>query len=80
MRNVTIRRCPTCPAIVGHTDRLAAELRNDPDAKVKVVDGNKGEFAVAADVRTVDAKNGESLGVVADPAAETHGTTTATAV
>jgi hypothetical protein len=73
MKNVTIRRCPTCSAIGGHTDQLAADLRKDPNVRVNVVDGNKGEFAVDVDGRRVTATDGESLRDVSDIAREIRG-------
>jgi hypothetical protein len=40
---------------------VAAQLRNDPNLNVQVVDGNKGEFSVAVDGREVIRKTGDSL-------------------
>jgi hypothetical protein len=80
MKNVTIRRCATCQNIGGHADQLAADLRNDPDVRVNVVDGARGEFSVEVDGRAVNAKNGESLRDASDLAAEIRGSGTASAV
>ena len=74
MRNVTIRRCPTCQTIGSHTDQLQASLRNDPNLNVRVVDGSKGEFTVEVDGRPVNAKDGESLRSPDEVAAEIRGT------
>ena len=79
MRNVTIRRCPTCQNIGSHTDQLVSELRNDPNLNVSVVDGNKGEFTVDVDGKRINAKNGESLRDVSDLSSEIHGAPVATA-
>ncbi len=70
MKNVTIRRCPTCQNIGSHTDQLAADLRNDPNVKVNVVDGAKGEFEVEVNGRSVNTKNGESLRDTSELASE----------
>lgn len=80
MKTVTIRRCPTCSSIGSHTDQLVADLRKDPDVRVNVVDGHKGEFAVDVDGRRVDATDGESLLDVSAIAAEIRGGQTVTAV
>ena len=77
MKNVTIRRCPTCSSISGHTDQVAAELRKDPDLKVNVVDGSKGEFSVEVDGRPVRAKSGESMRDPSELASEIRGATAA---
>jgi len=61
MKTVTIHRCPTCHTIGGHTDRLLASLKDDPDLKVDVVDGAKGEFSVEVDGRRIRGKSGEVL-------------------
>ena len=79
MRNVTIRRCPVCQNIGSHTDQLAADLRNDPNMKVDVVDGNKGEFTVEVDGRRINAMNGESLRDASDIVSEVRGAHAATA-
>ena len=79
MKNVTIRRCPTCPNIGGHTDQLAAELRSDPNVRVNVVDGAKGEFGVEVDGRPINAMDGASLRPPAEMAAEIRGPEVATA-
>lgn len=79
MKNVTIRRCPTCQNIGGHTDQLAAELRTDPELKVNVVDGAKGEFTVDVDGRSVNAMDGASLRPPSEVAAEIRGNELSTA-
>jgi hypothetical protein len=79
MKNVTIRRCPTCSAIGSHTDQLAEDLRKDPNVRVNVVDGGKGEFAVEVDGKPVNARNGESLRDASDLGAEIRGVQVATA-
>lgn len=61
MRNVTIHRCPTCPNIGGYTNQLVTALRNDPNVKVNVVDGHKGEFSVDVDGLPINTMDGESL-------------------
>ena len=73
MRNVTIRRCPTCQNIGSHTNELANELRNDPNLRVNVVDGRKGEFSVEVDGRSINAMDGESLRDASDVALEIRG-------
>jgi len=73
MKNVTIRRCPTCSNIISYTDQLTAELRNDPDVKVNVVDGSKGEFTAEVDGRRINGKNGDSLRDASEAAAEIRG-------
>jgi len=73
MKNVTIRRCPTCSNIGSYTDQLTAELRNDPDVKVNVVDGSKGEFTAEVDGRRINGKNGDSLRDASEVAAEIRG-------
>jgi enoyl-CoA hydratase/carnithine racemase len=80
MKNVTIRRCPTCSNIGSHTDQLAADLRNDPNVKVNVVDGAKGEFSVEVDGRKINGMSGESLRDASDLATEIRGGQSATAV
>jgi hypothetical protein len=40
---------------------VAAQLRNDPNLNVQVVDGNKGEFSVSVDGREVVRKTGDDL-------------------
>jgi len=79
MKNVTIRRCPTCQNIGSHTDQVAADLRKDSTVRVNVVDGAKGEFSVEVDGRAVNAKSGESLRDASDLAAEIRGAGTASA-
>lgn len=73
MKNVTIRRCPTCQNIGSHTDQLAAELRNDTNTRVNVVDGSKGEFTVEVDGRRINGSNGDSLRDTSDLANEIRG-------
>ena len=73
MRDVTIRRCPTCPNIGSHTDQITAALRNDPNLNVRVVDGNKGEFNVEVDGKTINGTSGASLRTPNEVAAEIRG-------
>lgn len=80
MKNVTIRRCPVCQNIGSHTDQLAADLRNDPNVKVDVVDGAKGEFAIEVDGRRIDGTSGDSLRDASELAAEIRGRQPASAV
>jgi|GEM_PF-2264321 len=70
MKNVTIHRCPVCDTIKGRAAQLASELQNDPDAKVNVVDGSKGEFSIEVDGQRIDGKSGDSLKEASDLAAE----------
>jgi hypothetical protein len=79
MKNVTIRRCPVCQNIGSHTDQLAADLRNDPNVKVNIVDGAKGEFTVDVDGRSVNAMDGASLRSPSEVSAEIRGNEVATA-
>lgn len=64
MKQVTIHRCPVCPNIGGLTDSAVAELENEKDVQVQVVDGAKGEFTVEVDGRKVVAPKGEMLPTV----------------
>jgi hypothetical protein len=73
MRNVTIHRCPVCDTIKGRTDDLVADLRNDPDVNVSVVDGSKGELSVEVDGQRIDGKSGDSLRDASELAAEIRG-------
>jgi hypothetical protein len=73
MRNVAIHRCPACDKIKGRTDDLVAEMRNDPDVKVSVVDGAKGEFSVEVDGQQIDGKSGYALREASELAAEIRG-------
>lgn len=60
MSQVTIKRCPTCPAIRNHTPGVADAIRGlglDP----RVEDGVEGEFAVLVDGVPVIQRNGETL-------------------
>ncbi|VTR95341.1 unnamed protein product [Gemmata massiliana] len=79
MKNVTIRRCPTCPNIGSHTDQLTSALRNDPNLNVRVVDGNKGEFNVEVDGRSINGTSGASLRTPEEVAAEIRGVEVASA-
>lgn len=67
MKTVTIHRCPVCDTIKGKTDRLVADLKDDPDLRVNVVDGSRGEFTVEVDGRRIDGNE------TADLAAEIRG-------
>lgn len=73
MKQVTIRRCPTCSAIGGHTDQVKAVFANDPDVRVNVVDGKKGEFNVEVDGKRVTSMTGESLRSVDELAGDIRG-------
>jgi hypothetical protein len=79
MRNVTIRRCPTCQNIGGHADQLASELRSDPNLNVQVVNGTEREFTVEVDGRRINPMNGESLRDASELAAEIRGVEVASA-
>lgn len=61
MKQVTIRRCPTCSTIGSLTNSVSAALKNDKDVKVQVVDGAKGEFTVEVDDRKVAGPTGDML-------------------
>lgn len=74
MRDVTIRRCPECQNIGGHANQLASELKTDPNVRVKIEDGNKGEFTAQVDGRRIDGKQGDSLRDPREMAAEIRGT------
>ncbi|MFO0954216.1 MAG: hypothetical protein U0835_24275 [Isosphaeraceae bacterium] len=73
MRNVTIHRCPVCDTIKGQSDRLVAELENDPDVTVRVVDGQRGEFSVDVDGQRIEGKSGDTLRDPSELAAEIRG-------
>jgi hypothetical protein len=60
MKQVTIRRCPVCPSIRGHTDTVVDELKRDPNVSVRVVDGSKGEFTVEVDGKRVSTLSDET--------------------
>jgi hypothetical protein len=77
MRNVTIRRCPMCQNIGSHADQLASELKGDPNIRVNIVDGNKGELTVEVDGRRINGKEGDLLRDPTDLAAEVRGAQTA---
>jgi hypothetical protein len=66
MKQVLIRRCPTCPNIGSLTDSLLAALGNEEDVQVHVEDGAKGEFTVEVDGRKVATPKGEMLPTVAE--------------
>jgi hypothetical protein len=75
MREVVISRCPVCPNIKAHTDQVVAELRNDPDLRIDVVDGTTGEFTVRADGQTVARKTGDTLPTPAEVDEAVHNET-----
>lgn len=54
MKTVTIHRCPVCETIKGKTDQLVADLKGEPDLRVNVVDGDRGEFSVDVDGRRIE--------------------------
>jgi hypothetical protein len=60
MKTVTITRCPMCPEIKGHTQQVVDGLRNEPNTRVVVKDGAKGEFSIHVDGREV-ARKAEAL-------------------
>lgn len=70
MRNVTIRRCPVCDTIKSRTDDLVTELQDDPELRVNVVDGAKGEFSVEVEGEPIVASSGDSPRDAAELAAE----------
>jgi hypothetical protein len=69
MPQVTIRRCPICPTIRAHTDELVTALNKEPGMKVKVDNGEKGEFSVMVHDRVVAQKHGELLPTTEEVAA-----------
>lgn len=79
MRNVTIRRCPTCSNIGSRVDELKTALGNDQDLNVTVVDGNKGEFTVDVDGRRIKGANGSMLRSADEIAADVRGAQVASA-
>lgn len=78
MSNVTIRRCPVCQTIRGHTEQLVSELRHERGIGIEVEDGSKGEFTIEVGERRINGWHGESLRDVSDLAAEIHGAKTVT--
>lgn len=73
MKQVTIRRCPTCASIRSHTDAVVAELKRDPEANVRVVDGKTGEFTVEVDGRPIPTAHGEMMPTVEEVATAVRG-------
>ena len=73
MKNVTIRRCPSCASIGSYADQLVSALRTDPDVDVRVIDGAKGELSVQVDGRNVRVQSGDSFRDSLDVAAEVRG-------
>jgi hypothetical protein len=73
MKQVTIRRCPVCSNIRSETDAIVAQLRNDRNVKVQVVDGNKGEFTVEVDGQPVSRLTGEMMPTVDEVVAAVRG-------
>jgi hypothetical protein len=69
MPQVTIRRCPVCPAIRTHTDEVVAALNKEPGMKVNVDNGDKGEFTVMVKGQVVAQKIGEMLPTTEEVAA-----------
>jgi len=61
MSQVTIKRCPTCLSIRGHTQEVVAALKRDLGVKVKVQDGVEGEFAILVDGVPVIQRTSETL-------------------
>ena len=66
---VTIRRCPVCPTIRAHTDEVVTALNKEPGMKVKVDNGDQGEFTVIVNGQIVAQKIGEMLPTTEDVAA-----------
>lgn len=73
MKQVTIRRCPTCSTIGSHTDQLLATLSEDQDMNVHVVYGNKGEFNIEVDGRHVPGMTGSDMRPVDEIANDIRG-------
>jgi hypothetical protein len=69
MSRVTIRRCPICPTIRAHTDEVVMALNKEPDMKVKVDNGDQGEFTVMVNGQIVAQKTGELLPTTEEVAA-----------
>ncbi|MBM3980422.1 MAG: hypothetical protein FJ304_09065 [Planctomycetes bacterium] len=61
MKQVTIRRCPSCENIRGLTSAVQTTLKGEAGAQVNVVDGAKGEFVVEVDGKRVSGLTGEML-------------------
>lgn len=61
MKQVTIRRCPSCASIRGLTSAVQAALKGAAGAQVNVVDGAQGEFVVEVDGKRVSGLTGEML-------------------
>ena len=60
MSKVTIFRCPVCDTIRSHTDEVVQQLSAD-GISANVRDGNKGEFRIQVDGKTVIDHSGQSL-------------------
>jgi hypothetical protein len=69
MPQVTVRRCPVCPTIRVHTDEVVTALNQEPGMKVKVDNGDKGEFSVSVNGQIVAQKIGEMLPTTEEVAA-----------
>jgi hypothetical protein len=69
MSQVSIRRCPVCPTIRAHTDEVVTALNKEPATKVKVDNGDKGEFTVMVNGQIVVQKIGELLPTTEEVAA-----------
>jgi predicted Rdx family selenoprotein len=61
MSQVTIKRCPTCSSILGHTQEVVAALKRGIGVQVKVQDGVVGEFAILVDGVPVIQRTSETL-------------------
>jgi hypothetical protein len=61
MSQVTIRRCPVCPTIGARTEEIVTALNKEPGMRVKVENGQKGEFVVLVNDQVVAEKQGDTL-------------------
>lgn len=56
-----IKRCPTCPNVLSHTDQIISALERDLDVEAWVEDGEPGEFSVFVDGTRVIQREGDPL-------------------
>ncbi|MCI0703302.1 MAG: hypothetical protein L0241_19665 [Planctomycetia bacterium] len=61
MKQITIRRCPVCSNIGSLTNSVVSSLKSDPDTRVNVIDGAKGEFSVEVDGQSIYQQAGAML-------------------